>query len=63
MQIRKIRGENKIAPIRLSRSECEYAKSLGQTPNEYVQKYVDQIARNRKWGWYFERKKNEKESD
>lgn len=59
MIIRKVRGENKVAPARLSRSEYEYAKSLGQTPEEYVQKYVEQIAKNRKWKWYFEERGNE----
>ena len=56
MEIRKVRGENRIHPVRMSRVQYELALKLGLKPEEYVKAYLEDTAKRRRWKWFFERK-------
>ena len=57
MQVRKIRGKNAISPVRLTSVQVMLAKKAGLSIEEYVKAYLDMIAKQRRWKWWFERKK------
>ena len=57
MNIEKVRGENKIKPIRVSHSEYMAAKSMGLEIEEYIAMWIKAIAKKRRWTWYFKDKK------
>ena len=59
MIVRKVRGQNKIHPIRLSQSELKLCKMLAINPETYVNEYVKDVAKKRKWKWFFEKKVSE----
>ena len=58
MYVRKVRGQNKISKIIMSRSEVEIAKKLGMNLEDFVREFVRMIAKERRWKWYFEQEKN-----
>ena len=57
MIVRKIRNQNKIGKIILSTAEADLIRKLGLKIEEYVKHRLIQIAKKRKWKWYFEEKK------
>ena len=59
MIVRKVRGENKIYPIKITQVEFDIAKKLGIKLEEFVKKYLVTIAKQRKWKWFFEKKARE----
>ena len=52
MIVRKVRGENRIYPVRLTEVEMRLAKKLGLTIQEYVSSYLKIIAKERRWKWW-----------
>jgi hypothetical protein len=54
MIIRKVRGQNKVHPIRLSAIEAKLAEKMGLTLEQYVKAYILMIAKQRRWKWYLE---------
>jgi hypothetical protein len=54
MIVRKVRGQNKLHPIRMSVVEAKLAREAGLTLEEYAQAYVLMIAKQRRWKWYLE---------
>ena len=58
MIVRKVRGQNKLHPIILTKVEYELIKRLGVSIEDYVNEQVKMIAKKRKWTWWFERGKN-----
>ena len=54
MIVRKVRGQNKLHPIRMSSIEAKLAKQAGLTLEQYAQAYVLMIAKQRRWKWYLE---------
>ena len=54
MIVRKVRGQNKLQPILVTSVEVRIAKKLGVPIAAYVKEYVMQIAKQRRWKWYFE---------
>ena len=54
MIVRKVRGENRLHPIRMSATEAQLARNAGLTLEEYAQAYVLMIAKQRRWKWYLE---------
>jgi hypothetical protein len=56
--IKKIRGKDEIAPIKVSHSEYMYIKNLGYEIEDYIRMLVEQIARARRWKWWFDKKDN-----
>ena len=55
MKVRKVRGQNKVGKITLSASEVELAKRMGISVEKYVKNRLVQIAKERRWKWFFNR--------
>ena len=58
MLVRKVRGQNKIGKIILSRAEAEIAQKIGIPIEKYVKTQLVFIAKKRRWKWYFNKEKN-----
>ena len=58
MLVRKVRGQNKIGRIILSRTEADLARRMGVTLESYVKVRLAQIAKQRRWKWFFNKEKN-----
>ena len=59
MIVRKVRGQNKLCPIILSKVEYEIIKKLGVPVEDYLNEYIRMIAKERRWKWWFEKQKEE----
>lgn len=57
MIVRKVRGKESIHPVKLTSVQVMLAKKSGISIEEYVKAYLDLIAKQRRWKWWFERKK------
>ena len=57
MIVRKIRNKNEFGKVTLTASEMALIRKLGLKIEEYVKHRLIQIAKKRKWKWYFEEKK------
>jgi hypothetical protein len=53
MLVRKVRGQDKVGKIIVSRFEFESAKRMGVTIEAYIKQRLIQIAKKRRWKWYF----------
>jgi hypothetical protein len=53
MLVRKIRGQNKIGKIIVSRYEIEGARRMGVPIEKWVKNMLVLIAKKRRWKWYF----------
>ena len=58
MIVTKVRGQNKIDKIIVSRTEAEVVRKLGVNLELYVKAQLMKIAKKRKWYWYIEQRKN-----
>lgn len=56
MLVTKVRGQNKVGKIIMSRAEFEIAKKFGLSIDDYIKQQLKKIAKQRKWKWYFEEK-------
>ena len=54
MIVRKVRKQNKVGRIIMTRAEYELVKRLGISPEDYVKTALAEIARKRRWKWFFE---------
>jgi hypothetical protein len=54
MNVRKVRGQNKLKPIILSKEEYDLAMRLGLKIEDFVKEYLKIIAKQRRWKWFFE---------
>jgi hypothetical protein len=57
MYVRKIRGQNKVSKITLTTSEVALVHKIGISVELYVKRRLRQIAKERKWTWYFNKEK------
>jgi hypothetical protein len=57
MIVQKVRGENRLKPIIMSKVEHDLAVKMGLKPEEFVKQYVLMIAKQRRWKWFFEKGK------
>lgn len=57
MLVTKVRGEDKIDKIIVSRIEAELAHKMGIPLEKYVKTQLVLIAKRRKWKWYFKKEK------
>ena len=57
MIVRKIRGEERIGKIILSRTETEVCKRMGVSLELYVKNMLLKIAKQRRWKWYLNKDK------
>jgi hypothetical protein len=60
IEIKKVRGENKIQPIFMRQHEYEAIIMMGYDPKEFLEKLICHTAKKRRWTWYFEKKASEK---
>ena len=58
MLVRKVRGQNKIGKIIVSRSEIEVVRRMGVPIEKWVKNMLVFIAKKRRWKWYFNKEKN-----
>jgi hypothetical protein len=58
MIVRKVRGQNKVGKIILSKSEVDSVRRVGLKIEDYVRQRLIQIAKERRWKWYFNKEKN-----
>jgi len=57
MIVRKIRNQNKIGKIILSKSEVDAVRRMGLEIEDYVRQRLIQIAKERRWKWFFNKEK------
>jgi hypothetical protein len=53
MYVRKVRNENRVGKITLTPTEVALAKKMGISVEKYVLKRLEQIAKERRWKWFF----------
>ena len=56
MLVRKVRGEDKVGKIILLAAEIAVVRKLGIPVEKYVKARLVQIAKKRRWTWYFKQK-------
>jgi hypothetical protein len=57
MYVRKIRNQNKVGKIILSKTEADLVRRRGVSLEAYVKQMLNFIAKKRKWTWYFNKEK------
>ena len=57
MIVRKVRRQDKVGKIILSRTEVELVKRMGVSLEAFVKQRLIQIAKKRRWKWYFNKEK------
>jgi hypothetical protein len=57
MIVRKVRGLDKVGKIILSRTEVELVERMGVSLEAFVKQRLIQIAKKRRWKWYFNKEK------
>lgn len=60
MIVQKVRGENKLKPVKIFEAEYKLAMRLGVPIEEFVKQYIDTIAKQRRWKWWFEQTRGKK---
>ena len=55
MIVRKVRNENRVGRVILMREEVEAARKMGISVEKYAAERLVQIAKKRKWKWFFNR--------
>lgn len=55
MKVRKVRGEDRISKVVVSQADVLHAKELGIEIKTYIKRYLEMIAKKRRWTWYFAR--------
>ena len=58
MIVTKIKGQNKIDKILVSRSDVEISKVMKLPLEKWVKQQLVLIAKKRKWKWYLDKEKN-----
>jgi hypothetical protein len=53
MIVRKVRGQNKVGKIILTRTQVETVRKMGVSIEKYVKTQLVMIAKRRRWKWYF----------
>ena len=52
MKVRKVRGEDRISKVVVSQADVLQAKELGIEIKTYIKRYLEMIAKKRRWAWY-----------
>ena len=52
MYVRKIRNQNKIGKVILSKTEADMVRGRGVSLEAYVKEMLKHIAKKRKWTWF-----------
>lgn len=56
MIVRKVRGQDKVGKIILTRMEVAVARKVGLSLGDYVKQLLIVIAKKRRWKWYLDRR-------
>jgi hypothetical protein len=57
MYVRKVRGQDKVGKIILSKTEADLVRRRGVSLEAYVKQMLVHIAKKRRWKWYFNKEK------
>jgi hypothetical protein len=60
MLVRKVRGQDKVDKIIMSKSEVDAVRKMGIPIEFYISQQLVFIAKKRKWKWYFNKEKNDR---
>lgn len=55
MYVQKVRNQNKIGRIKLSKVEADVVRRSGVSLEEYVKLRLIEIAKKRRWKWFFKK--------
>ena len=58
MLVRKVRGHDRVGKITLLASEVAMIRKIGIPIEKYVAARLVQIAKERRWKWYFNKEEN-----
>ena len=58
MLVRKVRNQNKVSKIILSKTEADVVRRNGVSLEEYVKQMLIEIAKKRRWKWFFDKEKS-----
>ena len=53
MYVRKVRGQDKVGKITLTKTEADMVRKLGIPLEKYVKTQLILIAKQRRWKWFF----------
>ena len=53
MYVRKVRGQDKVGKITLTKTEADMMRKLGIPLEKYVKTQLILIAKQRRWKWFF----------
>jgi hypothetical protein len=56
MRVRKVRGQDKVGKVIMSKSEVDTIRKIGIPIELYIAQQLVFIAKKRKWTWYFNKK-------
>lgn len=56
MRVRKVRGQDRIGKIILSKAEVDSVKRMGVPLELFIKIQLYRIAKERRWKWYFKEK-------
>ena len=56
MIVRKVRGQDKVGKIIMSKSEVDAIRKIGIPIEFYISQQLVFIAKKRKWTWYLKQK-------
>lgn len=59
MIVRKVRGQNKISKIIISRTAADSVRRRGVSLEEYVKVRLAEIAKKRRWKWFFNKEEQQ----
>ena len=62
MLVRKVRGQDMVGKITLLAAEVAVARKMGISVEKYAQARLVQIAKKRRWKWFFKQKEKQNES-
>jgi hypothetical protein len=57
MLVTKVRGQDKIDKVILSKTEVDLLRKMGVPLQVYAKEQLLKIAKNRRWKWYFNKEK------
>jgi hypothetical protein len=60
MLVRKVRGQDKVDKIIMSKSEVDAVRKMCIPIEFYISQQLVFIAKKRKWKWYFNKEKNDR---
>jgi hypothetical protein len=57
MLVTKVRGQDKIDKVILSKTEVDLLRKMGIPLEVYAKEMLLKIAKKRRWNWYFNKEK------